>query len=78
MTRQHTIAMTRWERKDRLSHGAQKRVAERLGIDQALVSRVVNTEKTGVRHAGIEQAVADEIGLPVEAVFPPKGEQVAA
>lgn len=72
------MALSRWERKDRLPFGAQTRIADRLGIDPSFVSRVVNTERTGVRHAGVEQAIADEIGLPVERVFPPRQTATAA
>ena len=72
------MPLTRHERKDRLPYGAQSRIAEKLGIDQSFVSRVVNTERTGIRHAGVEQAVADELGLPVADVFPPRVDAPAA
>lgn len=72
------MPLTRHERKDRLPYGAQTRVAELLGIDQSYVSRVVNTERSGVRNDAVERAIAREIGLPVEEVFPPRAASIAA
>lgn len=72
------MPLTRHERKDALGHGGQKRIADRLGVDAAFISRIVNTERTGARNERIEQAVADEIGRPVTDVFPPKEAAAAA
>ena len=72
------MPLSRLERKDRLPRGAQKRIAKRLGLaDSSLVSRVVNTEKTGTRHERIEREVAKALGLPVTEVFPPRPREAA-
>lgn len=64
-----TIALTRWDRKERLGHGGVKRIAEIAGVDSAFVSRVVNGRQ---RNERIEQLVAAAIGKPGELVFPPR------
>ena len=71
MTREaRTIVLTRHDRKDRLGHGGVKAVAEELGIDAALVSRVVNGKQ---RHAPTEAAIARRIvRAPNEVAFPPR------
>lgn len=61
------MPLTRHERKDLLGHGRLKAIAELMGVDPSLVSRVVNGK---ARSARVEQAIADHIGLPVENVFP--------
>lgn len=77
MTSTPSITLSRWERKERLGQGALRRIAGALGIHESLVSKVLHTETTRKRHAAIEQAIATEIGLPVEQVFPPR-QSVAA
>lgn len=67
------VVLTRHERKDRLGHGGVKAVAEELGIDAALVSRVLNDKQ---RHAGIEDAIARRIVQEAnEVAFPPRDGQ---
>lgn len=60
--------MIRWERKERLGHGAVTRLAKRLRVSPTRVSRVLNDHEVIPR---IQRAIAQEIGLPVEVVFPP-------
>jgi len=52
------VILTRHDRKDRLGHGGVKAVAEELGIDPALVSRVLNGKQ---RHNGVEAAIAKRV-----------------
>lgn len=75
MTVRAKVALTRWERKERLGHGGVKRIAELAEVDAALVSRVVNGRQ---RHERIEQLIADEIGKPGELVFPARETASAA
>ena len=64
------VLLTRHDRKDRLGHGGVKAVAEELGVDAALVSRVVNDKQ---RHDGIEAEIARRIVRgPHEVAFPPR------
>ncbi len=75
MTDMTTVVLTRHERKDRLGFGGAKAVAEEVGVDASLVSRVVNGKQ---RHAGIEEAIARRIiNAPNEVAFPPR-DSVAA
>lgn len=60
-------AMNRWERKERLGHGAVTRLAKRLHVSPTRVSRVLNDWE---RIPRIQRAIAKEIGQPVEVVFP--------
>lgn len=71
MTKQpRKVCLTRHDRKDRLGHGGIKAVAEELGVDAALVSRVVNGKQ---RHAGVEDAVSRRVvQAPNETAFPPR------
>lgn len=73
MPNRKKLVLGRWERKELLGQGAQTRIAKQLGLsDPSLVSRVVHCEKTHVRNPRIEAAIAEEIGLPVSCVFPPR------
>lgn len=69
------MALTRHERKERLGHGAQKEIAEKLGVSDSLVSAVVN-DKTQILGEDtvrrVRVAIARRIGLPVDEVFPPR------
>lgn len=63
-----TVLLTRHDRKDRLGHGGIKAVAEEVGVDAALVSRVVNDKQ---RHRRVEAAIARRIiRTPNELAFP--------
>lgn len=66
------MALTKRERKSRLRRGAQKEVAEQLGVSEGLVSLVVNGKtqilgKETVR--AVREAIAQKIGAPVDDVF---------
>jgi DNA-binding LacI/PurR family transcriptional regulator len=75
MTAGEKVVLTRHDRKDRLGHGGVKAVAEELGVDAALVSRVVNDKQ---RHAGVEAAVARRvIRDESEIAFPPRDDAAA-
>ena len=64
------VLLTRHDRKDRLGHGGVKAVAEEVGVDPALVSRVVNDKQ---RHPRVEEAIARRIvRAPNEIAFPPR------
>jgi len=70
MTSRHKVLLTRHDRKDRLGHGGIKAVAEEIGVDASLVSRVVNGKQ---RHDGIETAVARRIVRSADEIaFPPR------
>lgn len=70
------VQLTRHDRKDRLGHGGVKSVAEELGVDAALVSRVINDKQ---RHDGVEAAVARRIvQADNEIAFPPRLEAKAS
>lgn len=75
MTSKAKSTLTRWERKERLGHGGVNRIAAIAGVDQALVSRVLNGRQ---RHERIEQLITAAIGKPDENVFPPKDAESAA
>lgn len=60
------MALTRWERKERLGHGAVKEIAAATERSEAHVSRVVNGHR---RDRVVEVAVARRLQLPVDAVF---------
>ena len=60
------VAMNRWERKERLGHGAVTRIAKRLRVSKTRVSRVLNDHE---RIPRIQKAIAKAIGQPVEVVF---------
>lgn len=67
------LRMARLVRKDLLPHGAQARIAARLRIDRATVSRVMNDKLDGIAPRTIERVrreIARRIKLPVEDVFP--------
>ena len=66
------VVLTRHERKDRLGHGGVKAVAEEVGVDPALVSRVVNDKQ---RHDAVEAAIARRVvRSPDEIAFQPHAE----
>lgn len=69
MTNTEIVVLSRHERKDRLGHGAAKEVAREVGVDAALVSRVMNGKQ---RHAGVEAAIARRVVRSEnEIAFPP-------
>ena len=75
MTAGAKAILTRWDRKERLGHGAVKEIAAAFDVDAALVSRVVNGRQ---RHARIELFIAGRIGRPGEMVFPPRETRATA
>jgi transcriptional regulator with XRE-family HTH domain len=69
------MALSALGRKHLLPHGAQRKIARRLGVEESRVSAVVNGEATPVTEAGwkswrrIQKAVARTLGLDVEEAF---------
>lgn len=66
------MALTKRERKLRLRRGAQKEIAEQLGVSEGLVSLVVNgkTQILGKETVmKVREAIAAKIGAPVGEVF---------
>lgn len=66
------MPLNRWERKERLGFGAQKEIAEKIGVARSAVSAVVNDKddtlsaRTVTR---VRKAVARRLGMSVEEVF---------
>lgn len=65
------MAMTRWERKAALGHGAVKEIADALGLSRPHVSQVLNGHR---RDRKVEVAAARKLGKPVDEVFEPVGQ----
>lgn len=61
------MALTRWERKALLRHGAVRDIALETGCTQSHVSQVINDKRRSPR---VEAVVARIVGLPVDEVFP--------
>jgi DNA-binding LacI/PurR family transcriptional regulator len=66
------MPLTKRERKERLKKGAQKRIAVALKLSETTVS-MVNNRKTQSLHRDtirlVQEAIAAELGLPVEEAF---------
>lgn len=69
------MAMSRWERKAALRHGAMKEVAKRTGRTLGHVSEVVRGNR---RDRKVEVAIARAVGKPVDEVFEPLAPKVGA
>lgn len=69
------MPLTVAERKHRLPHGAQKKIAAKRHVDRAYVSRAVasevfpKTERAQLKLAGVLRDVAACLGLPLEDAF---------
>jgi hypothetical protein len=61
------MPLTKWDRKERLGHGAATEIAKKLGKDQSHVSRVILGER---RDREVEVAVARRIRTRVVDAFP--------
>jgi hypothetical protein len=70
-----TMALSALGRKHLLPHGAQRKIARRLGIEEARVSAVVNGTEIPVTEQGwksyrrVQRAVAKVLNLSVEEAF---------
>lgn len=65
--------IARYERKELLRYGAQKEIAEALGVDKAVVSKVMNDKPGRISDATIRlvrSAIAKELRMPVRKAFP--------
>ena len=69
------MALTKWERKERLGHGAVKEIAEATDRSEGHVSQVINGKR---RDRVVEVAVARRLQMPVDEVFEPEVKGVAA
>jgi len=68
------MALTRWERKERLGHGAAKKIAEATDRSESHVSMVINEKR---RDRVVEVAIARRLQMPVDEVFEPETKAVA-
>lgn len=69
----HQMSIARYARKERLQRGAQKEIAERLGVSHTVVSRVMNdkgADLSPVTRRKIQVAIARKLGLAVDEAFP--------
>lgn len=62
------MALTKWERKERLGHGAVKEIATATERAEGHVSMVINGKR---RDRVVEVAVARRLQMPVDEVFEP-------
>jgi predicted XRE-type DNA-binding protein len=66
------MALSRWERKEKLGFGSQAEIATRLKVQRSVVSAVVNDKAQSLSAETVRKvqvAVARKIGLPVDDVF---------
>lgn len=71
------MALSKYERKERLPYGEQAKIAEELNLSEATVSLVMNEKSDGLLPETIEKvqdAIAARIGLPRSEVFAPANE----
>lgn len=61
------MPLTKWDRKERLGHGAATEIAKKLGKDQSHVSRVILGER---RDREVEVVVARRLRMRVVDAFP--------
>lgn len=67
------MSIARYARKERLPWGAQKEIAERLGVAESVVSRVMNDKGSDLKPETLRKirvAIARKIGMRVDEVFP--------
>lgn len=78
------MALTIAERKHRMPHGAQRRIARAEGISEGFVSAVVNetfvprTERTQRKARRVQVRVARVLGMTVDEAFPPPAPETEA
>lgn len=67
------MSIARYARKERLPFGAQKEIAEELGVAESVVSRVMNGKgddlSAETRHK-VRVAIARKLRMKVDEVFP--------
>jgi hypothetical protein len=61
------MPLTKWERKEKLGHGAATRIAKKLGKAQSHVSRVILGERSDRE---VEVVVARKLHMRVVDAFP--------
>ncbi|MDP9202347.1 MAG: hypothetical protein M3P26_10520 [Gemmatimonadota bacterium] len=61
------MPLTRWERKERLGHGAATEIAAKLGKSQSHVSRVLAGQRSDRK---VEVVAARRLRVPVSEAFP--------
>jgi hypothetical protein len=68
------MALTKWERKEKLGHGAVREIAGATELSEGHVSQVINGKR---RDRVVEVAVARRLQMPVDEVFTPEVKAVA-
>ncbi len=61
------MPLTKWERKEKLGHGAATKIAKKLGKDQSHVSRVILGERSDRE---VEVVIARKLRMKVTDAFP--------
>jgi hypothetical protein len=61
------MPLTKWERKEKLGHGAAVKIAAQVGKDHSHVSRVIAGERSDRE---VEVVVARRLHVPVREAFP--------
>lgn len=69
------MALTKWERKEKLGHGAVKDIATTTERSEGHVSQVINGKR---RDRVVEVAVARRLQMPVDEVFEPAKQKAVA
>jgi hypothetical protein len=69
------MALTKWERKERLGHGAVKEIAQATQRSEGHVSQVINGKR---RDRVVEVAAARRLQMPVDEVFEPVQQKAVA
>jgi transcriptional regulator with XRE-family HTH domain len=67
------MTIARFARKERLPHGAQSRIAEKLGVADSVVSRVMNDKAADLNPKTVRRirvAIARKLRMRVDEVFP--------
>lgn len=73
LTTPYLMSIARYARKERLYYGAQKDIATALGVDEAVVSRVMNDKVERLSPATVRRvraAIARKLRRPISEVFP--------
>jgi predicted XRE-type DNA-binding protein len=67
------MSIARYARREKLQPGAQKEIAESLGVAESVVSRVMNDKGADLAPATrrkVQVAIARKIGMTVDEAFP--------
>lgn len=67
------MSIARYARRERLPVGAQKEIAQRLGVAESVVSRVMNdkgSDLSPITRRRVKVAIARKLGMKVDEAFP--------